>query len=175
MPGRVAALTDMQAVAALRLVAQSWLSSDGVVAFGVVTDAREYIQSRSLDVPDWVAGNPPTGADMSDDEFRAIGDYCRKVLESLLNSDDPHAHGWADRAINKVTEPQPQVLETILLIKGAIMIAMLLAARVEKIDKNGVTFYQGLPKGLSSVLSARLSAFSASPANGRPRRCPPKR
>lgn len=148
-------LNDNQAIAAMQLVAQSWLKSDGVAAFNVMADAREYERTKSLDIPGWANGMPPSDST----ERGQVAQYCRAALTTLLDSDDNQARGWAQSAIQKVTAPQGHVLETVLLVKGAIMVAMILAARVKKIDSQGVEFYQGMPEGLSKMLSAAGSFF----------------
>jgi hypothetical protein len=153
-------LTNEQAVGALRLVAQAWLANDGLNAFGVMADARDYVETRSLSLPGWASGMPLDLASLSDDEAKEIGNHCRAALQTLTESPEPSARKWTADAIGKVTQPHGQVVELVLAIKGVILIGMILAARVKKIDSEGIEFYQGLPKGLSTLLTASRSFFN---------------
>ena len=152
-------LTNEQAITALRLVGQSWLKEDGVTAYGVMADARDYISSRHLEMPEWLVGTPPNPGAMLTDEVAEIGRISREALQIIIDSEDQKAKGWVLSAIQKASEPHAQVVELVLAIKGAMIIGTILAARVKKIDRKGIEFGPPL-KGLGTVLAAAKQFFT---------------
>ena len=121
-----------------------------------MAEAQDYAASRTLSLPVWATEPPTLGAEQT----KELGQYCREALAEIAASSDAAARKWLAEAIAKATRPQAQVVELVLAIKGVILIGMILAARVRKIDKDGVAFYQGMPTGLKTLLTAAKGFFT---------------
>jgi hypothetical protein len=148
-------LTDQQAINAVRVVARQWLDHEGARAHVVISNAEEFRASHDLSIPAWITGMPGDLASMSEAELAQAADYCRAALHGLLSANDERVRRWTQDSISEVSKDHLQSVEVLLAIKGAILIGMILAARVEKIDKKGgIKFYKELPKGLGKLLAA---------------------
>ena len=141
-------LNKEAAVKALSLVARRWLENRGLEAFVVVDGAKRKAESGYQEIPAWASGEASP-----DDES---GDFSRKMLIALSDSEDNEVRSWTSEALREVATAKAYIIDPLTLsIYGVILIGPILAARVKTIG--AVEFYECIPKPLAGVIKAGAS------------------
>lgn len=148
----VSELKDQQAIDAAEFVVQEWIKASGLEAVALSQAIDKLANTQ----------NPiePSVADPKHRDPVVIARLSREMLQIFLENPQgrgPNYRKWAQQGIQKVTAAQGQVLEPVsAFIAGSLFIGLVLAARVKKVSKEGVEFYQGLPN-LSKLIAAASS------------------
>jgi hypothetical protein len=146
----IEALSDEAAVRAVGAVAKSWFDERGWDAHLAVSAARAAPPADPL--PGWLSA-PET-------DLPAAGKAARALLTAIAEGDDPVARGWVDAALRSEGEGRGHCLDTLAIgVGGAILIGLILAARVERVHGKDVRFYQGLPKQLGDLVRKAAKPF----------------
>jgi hypothetical protein len=147
-------LTDEQVASALRLVTKAWIDSGNPAALATASTIANAGEQLS-DLPQWLTpGASVPLQQMAPAELAGLRKYSRATLMVLSQSESPEIRRWVhDSAVACATH------ET-LLVEGTILIGIILAARVERIDGNGVSFYRGLPANVVSFITKLASTHS---------------
>jgi hypothetical protein len=149
MNERIGRLSDGAAVRALAMVGERWLEESGVDAFAAYQTARAKVGPRWDALPAWARGAPKV--------TKESARFARKMLDALLDGNDPTARAWALEALQEVETPRVQALDPLSLgIIGSTLVAAILAARVKKIGP--VEFFEGIPKELANAIKAAIGA-----------------
>ena len=147
----IAQLTDRQAITAVHALVVQWCEARGVeplVAWQALNQASP-------------GGLPGPLAAYSEDDPTAAA-ICRKVLEVVIDGENPDARRWAAGAVSAARQPKGQIFDPIsLAIIGATAIGLVLAVRVKRIGP--VQFYEGLPEGTDKVVGATAKAMAGIP------------
>jgi hypothetical protein len=143
----MAELTDKQAIDAINVVAELWLEEKGRTAYAVMQATYARADQKKVALPPWARGPAQ--------ETPELANIARATLTAILEGSDPDARRWAREALRRVEGSKAQVIDPLTLaIGGTFLIGLVLAARVKKIDKSGVEFYEGLPKELVDLVKA---------------------
>ena len=153
----IASLTDKQAIAAANFAIREWIKVAGPEALAI-WQKIESVSKKEGPLDGWVlepSAEDPRAADLG-----------RRILEAFLSSSErrgPDLHVWARQGIDAAIEAQAQVLDPIsAAVVGTLAIGLVLAARVKSIGPAGVTFYRGLPPGLSKIVKLAASSVGVS-------------
>ena len=149
-----AGLTDEQVASALRLVAKAWIDSRDPAALATVsTTATASEQLAAL--PRWLtSGASDPLQQIAPAEVAALHKYSRATFLVLFQSQSPEIRQWVHDAVVECATH-----ETVLL-EGTILIGMILAARIERLDGKRVSFYRGLSTNVVSFITKLASTYS---------------
>jgi uncharacterized protein YfaQ (DUF2300 family) len=145
----VNSLDDRAAMWALSEVTERWFAERGLEANQVLRRTERYAQRNALTMPDWAT-------DSSDGSPEA-GRAAKIALQVLLEDDEEEVRAWTRDALARLGVVQAQVIDPLSI--GLILGGLVLAARVKRISKDGVEFYEGIPPELAKVLKAGASFF----------------
>src|SRR5262249_10587079 len=119
-------------------------------------------------LPDWARGAPKV--------TKESARFARKMLDALVDGNDPAARAWALEALQEVEAAHVQALDPLSLgIIGVTFVAAILAARVKSIG--AVEFFEGIPKELANAIKAVTGLVTPGPVSPPPDQRPasPKR
>ena len=103
-------LGDAAAVEALCGVAKQWISARGLEAFVAVDGAKSAAAESYQDTPAWAHGTPSVTAE--------AGDFARRMLRILVDSEDGEVEVWTRQAIEDVRVSRAEI-DPITLSIGA--------------------------------------------------------
>jgi hypothetical protein len=154
MKQEVSVLSDAAATQAISEIAQRWFEARGLQANVVLRQTEQFAKRTSLSIPQWL--------EMPGEVNAESGKTCRLALTVLLEDDDLEIRGWANEALAKALITRAQVLDPFTLAVGGLVLAgLILAGRVKKVNRDGVEFYEGVPKELADVLKAGANFFQS--------------
>ena len=144
----IAQLSDTEANAVLALVAKAWIKSGDPMAKHLLNMSanctEEYLRPIDPRYP-----RIPTD--------RSVFGACSKLsLKILRNASDGKTRGWIEDSF----EPR-SLYETEVISLGLVLIGIILAARIQDVNKDGAKFYRGLPDGIVNFISKALTSLNA--------------
>jgi hypothetical protein len=146
-------LTDKQAIAAAKFAILEWIKVAGPEALAI-WQKIEIVSREKGPLDQWVL-QPSV-------EDHQSADLSRKMLAAFLSSErrgPVDLHLFATKGIKAATEAQAHVFDPIsAAVIGTLAIGLVLAARVKSVGSGGVTFYRGLPRGLSDIVKSVASS-----------------
>jgi len=90
---------------------------------------------------------------------------CKKILQTLADCDDAEVRRWCRDAVTAAVQAKAQIFDPLTMaIIGTVVIGLVLAVRVKKVSKEGVEFYEGLPKDTDKVVKAGVAAMTGIPS-----------
>lgn len=143
----IESLSDKQAIEALQVVIRRWMERSGPEAL-VIWQRIEYARAPGTSIDPWVL-------DPNADPIQAAA-AARKVLRIFLQ--DGHLRTCDFAALTKdgiddVSLARGQVFDPMsVAVIGTLAIALVLAARIKRVNSSGAEFYEGLPAGLEKIL-----------------------
>lgn len=145
-------LSDVEVVDLLRVVARKWIEQPSAEAFIINQRVELYLRDQDLEVPQWSFLE-------SDKAGSELVQASKAALQCILDGENDVAKEWINEELNRKGEIRAQALEPVsLAILAATLIGCILAARVKKIGN--LTFYEGLPKELGTVLKEAGGAIA---------------
>ncbi|WP_422355347.1 hypothetical protein [Roseivirga pacifica] len=119
-----------------------WLESNGKDALYLYSGFEEFLRYERIELPTWVSS-------LDSEEV----DVCLKAsLIEIYDSDDFGVKNWLEEACDELKSPRAQSLELTILTTGFVLMLVILAARVKRVKKGKIEFYEGIPKDLSEII-----------------------
>ncbi|MCK1517335.1 hypothetical protein IVB22_33495 [Bradyrhizobium sp. 190] len=140
-------MNDNQAIEALQIVMRRWMERSGLEAL-VIWQGIERASAAGPPIDAWVL-------DPNADPIQAAA-AARKVLRTFV--EDGHLRTFDFAAltkdgINDISLARGQVVDPMsVAVVGTLAIALVLAARIKRMNASGIEFYEGLPPGLEKIL-----------------------
>jgi hypothetical protein len=155
MMAEISDLSKKQLIQATQVVVGAWAEDRGVEVL-VVWQALENA-SKDRPLEPWLL--KPT-----ENEAKAA-EACKKILLALFDCDDAKVRRWCRDAVAAAAQAKAQVFDpfTIAII-GTVVFGLVLAVGVKKVSKEGVDFYEGLPKDTDKVIKAGVAAATGIPS-----------
>lgn len=146
----IADLSNKQLIQATQLVVRAWAEDSGVEVL-VVWQALEKEAGKARPLEAWLL-KP------AENEVKAA-EVCKKILLALIDCGDPKVRKWCRDAIAAAAQAKAQVFDPLTIaVIGTVVIGLVLAVRVKRVSKEGVDFYEGLPKDTDKVIKAGVAA-----------------
>lgn len=144
MSAEIQKLNDNDAVNALSLVVDAWMSHRGREVYLTFHGTLQKAADSYSTLPAWARENPIA--------TKESGDFARRMLEVLIDAKEDEVREWTRDALKVVYTTKAHVDPITLSIVGAMLIGAILAARVRRIGP--VEFYEGVPENLAKVIKA---------------------
>jgi hypothetical protein len=150
----MADLTDQQAIVAANFVVGEWMKVSGAEALALWQTIDRVSKSEGP-IEEW-ALDPKV-------KDRRTAKLCRQMLDAFASS--PPGKGadfrkWTRQGIDAAKEAHAQVFDPAsAAVVGTVVIGLVLAARVQSIGKDRITFYKGLPSNLGKVVKLVASSM----------------
>jgi hypothetical protein len=138
----LASLPDQQAIAATKFVIEKWTQHAPSQRKALDDKFEEKITELAHTSP---ADIPQLETEL---ETKEAAQASRYILITIRNLDDYWAR-WVEEGIAASRQGRAQFADPVSL--GLILIGLVIAARVKKIDKEGVVFEPGIPGALSRI------------------------
>lgn len=143
----IESLSDKQAIEALQVVIRRWMERSGPEAL-VIWQRIEDAKAPGTSIEPWVL-------DPNADPVQAAA-AARKVLRIFLQEGHLRTFDFATLTkdgIDDVSRARGQVFDPMsVAVIGTLAIALVLAARIKRVNSTGLEFYEGLPAGLEKIL-----------------------
>ncbi|MGF1580370.1 MAG: hypothetical protein ACFCD0_13490 [Gemmataceae bacterium] len=145
-------LTDEAALRVATRLSESWFKLEGWEAFTAVNPIDRKVVASKDAMPEWVIDPAASKSD-------AAG-VAKLALKVVLEGDNTKAKEWVGAALREEEKPKGHALDPFTaIIGGVVLVSLVLAARVKKIDGKGVEFYEGLPEGLGDIIKTVAKPF----------------